>query len=215
MTSPSNDSAAVHCGQAHTSQTYFVGRLPSAVVGSGDPDAEAISAYVTPRCDRRLARWTGGSREVRLLSRLQAVWFLPTDEDLALGARWFRCDVVAYARGSRLTELPAGTESLLDKDDALGTVGLCSQGSPEDPDSTPVSCDRRHGWRAFAVQRFEPARRGGYPPRSALREARDACSDSVREQLGFPLEWTYGWQPPSMASWDDGRDHGFCWIQDS
>jgi len=188
--------------------------MPAAVVGSTeDPDATAIAEHVIPRCDRRLARWTGGTREVRLLSRLHAVWFVPTTEDLALGARWFRCDVVAYAAQTRLAELPASTEGLLDVGDALDRVGLCSRGSPEDPDSIPVTCDRPHGWRAFTVQPLAPGPGGGYPLRSELSAARTACSDSVREQLGFPLEWTYGWQPPSRASWDDGLRHGFCWIQ--
>lgn len=209
----SDDTAPVRCRDEHSSQTYHVGVIPARVVGeTEDLDAEAVAAYVTPRCDRRFATWIGGTPARRLLSRLQATWFLPSTEGLSLGADWFRCDVVSYGRDDRLSALPTTTRGLLAGEDALDTYGLCSQGSPEDSDSTPVSCDRRHDWRAFEVQELRPGGRGAYPPRSVLRAARGECSVSVRERLGFPLEWTYGWQPPTQAAWDDGLDHGFCWA---
>lgn len=60
-------------------------------------------------------------------------------------------------------------------------------------------------------------RTGSAAPRTyacaGLRAALGACRDFVRERLGFPLEWTYGGQPPSPADWGDGLEHGFCWIR--
>jgi len=204
----------VSCRDPHTTQTLAVGRLPRSVIGRPRrPDTEAIAAYVTPRCDRRFARWIGGDRRVQILSRLHAVWFLPADEDLALGARWFRCDALAYGVGQRPRLLPRTVEAVLADSDALATFGVCSDGSPEQARSVVVSCDRpRHDWRAFAAQRLRAGRGDAYPSRASLRRARQTCSNASREELGFPLKWRYGWQPPTPTAWADGARHGLCWV---
>jgi hypothetical protein len=214
VAAPTDDTRPVRCRQPHTAQTFHVGRVPADVVGDrAEPDTEAIAGYVTPRCNRLFARWIGGDRDTRILSRLHSVWFLPDDEDLALGARWFRCDAVAYGSGDEPARLPADVAGALDGDDALGDFGLCSEGSPEREDSVLLMCDRRrHDWRAFAVQRLEPGRRDSYPSRQARRQARRSCSDAAREELDFPLEWRYGWQPPSRRAWSTGVRHGLCWV---
>jgi hypothetical protein len=214
VAAPTDDTEPVRCREPHTAQTFHVGRIPSGVVGDRSlPDTEGIAGYVTPRCNRRFARWIGGDADTRILSRLHSVWFLPSDEDLGLGARWFRCDAVAYGNGDEPTRLSADVSGALDATDALDTFGLCSEGSPERRDSVLLMCDRRrHDWRAFSVLRPEPGRRDSYPSRKARRQARQACSEAAREELDFPLEWRYGWQPPSRRAWRTGVRHGLCWV---
>jgi len=214
ISAPTDDTSPVPCRDPHTTQTLAVGRLPRSVVGRPRrPDTEAIAGYVTPRCDRRFARWIGGDQQTRILSRLHGVWFLPSDEELALGARWFRCDAMAYGVGDEPGPLPRDIEGVLSQPAALGTFGVCSDGSPEQASSLLVSCDRpRHDWRAFAAQRLPAGRRESYPDRATLRRARGACSDASREELGFPLRWRYGWQPPTPTAWATGVRHGLCWV---
>jgi hypothetical protein len=203
----------VRCGKRHTAQTFFVDRVPRTVLADrSDPDAEAVAAYVTPRCERRFARWVGGDAETRILSRLHTVWFLPTDVDVRLGARWYRCDAIAYAEGDAPAQLPRDVEQVLSTPAGLTEFGVCSQGSPEKPDSVRVMCGRRpHDWRAFAAERLG-GRERAFPGRRARREARRECRDASREELGFPLEWRFGWQPPSRAAWRTGVRHGLCWV---
>jgi hypothetical protein len=204
----------VGCGSPHTAQTLDVGRIPRRVVGDPErPDTRAIADYVTPRCDRRFAEWIGGDRETRILSRLHAVWFLPSDQDLALGARWFRCDAVAFGAGDQPARLPRDVQDVLSDDGALDVFGVCSQGSPEQASSVRVMCDRRrHDWRAFEALRLQASRKDAYPSAASRRDARQTCSDASRAELGYPLEWRYGWQPPSRRAWSTGVRHGLCWI---
>jgi hypothetical protein len=204
----------VRCTRPHTAQTLDVGRLPARLVGGRhEPDARALAGYVTARCERRFARWIGGDRETRILSRLHAVWFLPSDEDLALGARWFRCDAVAFGTGEEPALLPRDVEGVLSDPGALDIFGACSKGSPEETRSVLVMCDQpRHTWRAFEVLPVQPTSEDRYPSAESRRVARGSCRDASREELGYPLQWRYGWQAPSRRAWATGVRHGLCWV---
>ena len=216
IAAPGDDTPPVPCATRHTAQTFSVAGIPRAVLaGRSEPDAEAIAAYVTPRCERRFARWIGGDVEARVLSRLHPVWFLPTDADVRLGARWYRCDVIAYAEGDRPARLPRDVEQVLSTPEGLTEFGVCSKGSPERPGSVRVMCGRgSHTWRAFTAARLG-GRDRPFPGRRARREARRECSEAARTELGFPLEWLFGWQPPSRAAWRTGARHGLCWVPTS
>jgi hypothetical protein len=213
IAAPGDDTPPVRCGRRHTAQTFSVDRIPRKVLADrSDPDAEAVAEYVTPRCERRFARWIGGDAETRTLSRLHTVWFLPTDREIRLGARWYRCDAIAYSEGAEPARLPRDVEQVLSTPGGLTEFGVCSQGSPERPDSVRVMCGRRsHDWRAFAAQRLG-GRDGPFPGRRARREARAECRDASRAELGFPLEWRFGWQPPSREAWRTGARHDLCWV---
>jgi hypothetical protein len=204
----------VRCGKRHTAQTFAVGRIPRDVIGQPSrPAPEAVAAYVTPRCERRFQRWVGGDRATRMLSRLHSVWFLPTDQDLALGARWYRCDAIAYVRADEPAGLPGSVEDALSQTGALDRFGVCSQGSPERSSSVLVMCGaKRHDWRAFSVISVRSSRRDAYPDRQGRTQARRECRNASRVELGYPLEWRFGWQPPSRRAWRAGTRHGLCWV---
>ena len=164
-----------------------------------------------PRCDRRFARHVGGGRNVRVLSRLQPVWFVPTPAELSRGARWYRCDVIGFAGADELARLPDGTAGVLEQPDSLETYGLCSTATPNLPGDYQVMCGRRHAWQAFAVIRLRGAE-GQWPSRKRLAAARRECKTRARAHQGYPLEWTYGWQPPTREQWHEGRHWGYCWV---
>jgi len=189
-----------------------VGAIPKRVVGERkDPDTAAIAQFVTPRCERKFADHVGGARATRVLSRLQPVWFVPSRSELARGARWFRCDVVAFAATDALARLPRDSAGLLDASGALDAWGLCSTAAPTRRSAEQVICDRRHSWRAFALIRLHgPGDR--WPGRDAIGAARRQCQDRARAEQGYPLRWTYGWQPPTRSQWRDGRRWGYCWA---
>ena len=206
---PTDRSDPVPCARSHTAQTYHVGTMPNSVVEADD--VAAIADYITPRCDNRFAQHVGSGRNVRVLSRLQPVWFLPTRSERARGARWFRCDVVGVAAADELARLPVTTAGVLEQAGILNTYGLCSTATPNLPGDYHVTCGQPHTWRAFAVIR--PDSRGGkWPSRKRLAAARQDCKTRARAEQGFPLEWTYGWQPPTRAQWREGRRWGYCWV---
>jgi hypothetical protein len=209
---PHDSEPPIQCRKPHSTQTYYVGTFSLSIIGDRSPSTADIAEFVTPRCDRRFVRWVGGDRKSRILTRAHPVWFVPSDRDIRLGARWFRCDLVVSATDDRLTALPRNSENLLASASALDEYGQCSRGSPERSRSDAVVCSKRHSWQAFTAIRVRPGRSDGYPSRERLRDARDRCRNQARSELDFPLEWKYGWQPPTRDQWAGGLRWGLCWV---
>ena len=50
-----------------------------------------------------------------------------------------------------------------------------------------------------------------------VKEVKDrgdsSCRDAVRQWLGYPTTWRYGWQWPSYTDWTKGQRFGYCWAQ--
>ena len=208
---PTNASEPVPCRRPHTAQTYHVGVIPKSIFDGEPVDAAAIADYVTPRCDNRFVTHIGGSPDARVLSRLQPVWFVPTRSQLDRGARWFRCDVVGVAASDALARLPATTAGMLDDTGSLDRYGLCSTAVPNRPADHQVMCGRTHSWRAFAIVRLDTSR-SRWPSSTRLAAARQDCKAQARARQGYPLRWTYGWQRPTRAQWQEGRHWGYCWA---
>jgi hypothetical protein len=209
---PHDAALPVPCRRPHTTQTYYVGTFDLSIIGDRSPSTADVAEFVTPRCDRRFVKWVGGDRSTRVLSRAHPVWFVPSDRDIELGARWYRCDLVVSASDDRLTELPRNTEDLLASSSALDEYGLCSRGSPERRGSDSVVCSKRHSWQAFSAIRVRTKRDDAFPSRKQLRDARNRCRDRARRELDWPLEWKYGWQPPNRTQWTGGLRWGLCWV---
>jgi Septum formation len=203
---------SIRCRKPHTTQTFYVGRFELATFGDEAPDTAAVAEFVTPKCSRHFKRWVGGDRQLRTLTRAHPVWFVPSLRDIRLGARWFRCDVVVAQSETRLAELPRDTEGMLDSESALDDYGLCSRGSPERRRSKTVTCDRPHSWRAFEVIRVKGHKSDDYPSRKKLRKTATRCLDRARRELEYPLEWKYGWQPPTRTQWASDIRWGICWV---
>lgn len=208
---PTNGSDPAPCSQPHSAQTYYVGVMPKAVVGSAHTlDTAAIADYVTPRCDSHFVAHVGGSRNMRVLSRLQPVWFVPTRTQFTRGARWFRCDVIGFAAAEALARLPQHSAGVLERRGSLETYGLCSTAAPSRASDHQVMCGRPHTWRALSVIRLGD-RGSRWRGKARLSAARQDCKAQVRAHQGYPVRWTYGWQPPTRAQWQDGRRWGYCW----
>lgn len=208
---PNDRNETVSCRKPHTTQTYHVGTFDLSIIGDRTPETAEIAEFVTPRCARRFDRWVGGDRQTRALARVHPVWFVPTPRDIELGARWFRCDLVVSGVETRLAELPRDTGGLLESSSALDEYGLCSRRSPQRPRSVTVVCGENHSWQAFDTLRVR-SDSDGYPARESLRKTRNHCREQAREELGFPLEWRYGWQAPTREQWHNGLEWGVCWV---
>lgn len=196
------------CGKRHTTQTIFVGRLHA----TDGVDSDAARAQMSRVCPRRMKHYLGGSRTDRHLSRFNVVWFVPSPEQAAAGARWFRCDVIAFGRSGHLYPLPRPRRlhGLLDGSAALGSYGLCGTAAPGSAHFERVICARHHSWRAVSTIRFAG---DTYPGRHAVRaEGNGICKDRARAQAGLSLRYSYGWEWPTHQQWRNGQHYGFCWA---
>jgi hypothetical protein len=213
---PTNDSTPVPCRSRHTAQTIYIGRLDTVVDGHAIAvDSPTVQRQIERTCPRKLAGYLGGTAADRNLTRFRVVWFSPTLEQSDQGANWFRCDVVAFARGDTLYPLP-GPKRLhhaLDGGKGLATYGLCGTAAPGAKGFTRVACGLRHSWKAFSTIPLAGA--GAYPGQAAVRRGgEDTCKSQAQQRSGNSLKYSYGWEWPSRQQWAAGQHYGYCWAPD-
>lgn len=203
----------VPCRRRHTSQTMFVGTIDNLRDGHlATLDSDEVAAQVSAACPRRLARFTGGDRETRRLSRLQSVWFTPTPAESDRGATWFRCDVVALAGKESLLPLPQQARGMLDDPDVLARYGTCGTTAPDQKGFERVACARPHRWRAAATLALPADAR--YLAKGPTSDADGRCRDVAAAASDNALKFSWSFEWPSRTAWRDGQHWGWCWVPD-
>ena len=180
-------SARVSCDSKHTTVIAHVGYVKKAVTAK-TPLAKrrAIGKRLCEPAYRKLA---GGTVSDRATSLLTWTMFTPSRDQLARGARWVRCDVLARS-GDQLVSLP-DAKPLLGKG-VPESLRVCQAETGAD-----VSCSRPHVYRVEAVY---AASGTAYPdPARYTTAARTRCKELLGKDGGY-------WQPPSKAGWKAG-DH--------
>lgn len=215
LSSASSDADPVSCKDDHTAQTYLVATLAKSLTGTRPIDSTAVADAVGKRCEQAFAEHVGGDAETRTLARVHPVWFVPTEEEMGRGARWFRCDVTATKRDGAAAQLPPTTKGMLDADDALSRWGTCAPADSTHPEAEATLCSQPHGMRAIDVIYLGEADTG-WPGAESLRGRGDECEAAVRDYLddatgALAYRWTY----PSEQQWSGGRRYGLCWSDGS
>lgn len=196
----STDAAPIPCTDRHTARTVAVGER----LLEGDTLAQT--------CRRRVARFLGGDREARRLSRFTAVWFSPDDDAVTAGAAWFRCDLVAVERSGVLAALPTPLRRGVLARPVARRYALCATAAPGTDRFERVTCEQPHRWRAVTTVDLAPADDGAYPGvRAVRRSGTPACRDAARrisseDRVRFGFEW------PTAEQWDAGQAYGYCWM---
>ena len=205
---PAVSGADVPCTAKHTSHTYKIGRLP--LLSSGHlvaVDSPSIQSWVAATCTSLLGKHVGGTPEQRRLSMVQAVWFTPSVADAAIGADWFRCDVVVLAAAGRLAVLPRTSEGLVGSSDRFA---MCGTASPDAVSFKRVPCSSAHSWVAVSTV---PLSGNSYPSvTAASNQMQSACRSAARSRADDPLDFTWSEERPSRDQWDAGRRYGICWA---
>jgi hypothetical protein len=214
LTRPTNDSRPVPCSKPYTARTVHVGRLDTVVAGhSVAVDSDIVQRQLAATCRRQLASYVGGATSTRRLSRLNVAWFSPTLAQSDRGADWFRCDVVAFARGDALLDLPRPDrlKGLLGRAGALDTYGLCGSAAPATRGFERVVCGQPHAWRAIRTTDLAGGAR--YPGAARVRSAGESgCKDAARSRADDTLKFSYGWEWPTADQWAAGQHFGYCWA---
>jgi hypothetical protein len=203
---PTNRLTPVPCGKPHSAVTFFVGRFAASTPVDG-PRAHLNASTV---CPRRFASFVGGSLEDRRLSLLRTVWFAPTVEQAALGARWFQCVAIALRGDQHLALLDVPVSGALDGDVGRKHYGLCATAEPGTAGFEQRICSTAHSWRALRTVGFRPGR---YPGVDTVRSAgQTPCRDAARAVAADPLsyQWSYVW--PTAQQWKAGQTYGVCWA---
>ena len=210
---PTTGRDEVPCDRRHTAVTFEVGQLDTVVDGHlVTVDSERIRDQVAGTCPRSFARYVGGTLEQRRLSVLRPVGFTPTVEQSDRGASWYRCDVVAVARGSTLAPLDGDLDGVLATEAGRARYGLCATAGPGTQAARTVICSADHSWRAV---RTVPFSGDDYPGTDVVREAGTRpCREAGRAASGGALDFQWGYEWPTVARWREGRTYGICWVPD-
>ena len=208
---PTTSEGAVRCAGDHTAETFHVGRLDRVVDGRLlAVDARRLQDQVASTCPGLLAGHVGGTEEQRRLSMLRPVWFTPTLRQSDAGADWFRCDVVAVARESRLLPLTGPLDGVLDTEAGRARYGMCATARPGTDGFQRVACAETHSWVAL---RSVPLPGPDHPGESAARRAGEApCRAAARDRADDSLSFEWGYEWPTEEQWDAGQTYGICWA---
>lgn len=209
-----DDSPVVACRKRHTAETFFVGTLPkSATRGATTAGRARVERAADRICRTRFREHVGGDRADRRLTLLRPTYFLPASEQFALGARWVRCDVYAYATPDRLAALPRATKGFLSRERASAALDRCSPVSPSRREFRHVACRQAHRWRAVAVLPLG-GRQEEYPGlRRAQNRAERRCESPVRRYLDTTDAFSYGFEVPRRDAWQAGDRLALCWAR--
>jgi hypothetical protein len=210
-TSPTDDSSPVGCGTTHTSTTIAVGTLH--LIADGHllaVDSRAAQDQLARRCPARLPAYVGGDLTTRRLSRLEVVWFGPSVEQADLGARWFRCDLVALGDQGRLAPLAPKMRGVLDHAGALDRWGTCGTAAPTARGFRRVICSAPHTWQAVDIITLPPGTR--FLGKAATADANARCKDVAKSRAGGALKYTWSFEWPTRQQWRAGQHYGYCWI---
>jgi hypothetical protein len=203
---PTRTQRASPCTKPHTAVTFFVGRFDKGL----RVDGRQVHKVESTVCPHRFASFVGGTLEDRRLSLLRTVWFTPSVQQAALGARWFQCVAIALRGNEQLAALQVPVEGVLDSDSTRSHYALCATDQPGSSDFEQRLCSLPHSWRALRTVPFSP---GPYPGDATVRSAgQTPCQDAARSVASDPLnfQWSYAW--PTKAQWQAGQTYGVCWA---
>ena len=203
---PTVSKKPVPCTGAHTAVNFYVGSYPKNLAVDGN----AVHRLVSTACPKRFATFAGGTLEDRRLSLLRTVWFTPTVEQAALGARWYSCVALAVRDSQHLAVLSQRVAGALDTSDGRDHYGLCGTAEPGTAGFEQRICSAPHSWSALRTVPFAPGR---YPGVAKVKAAgQTTCKDAGRSVASDPLNYRWSYQWPTLAQWRGGQTYGVCWA---
>jgi hypothetical protein len=177
-----NTTVPQSCTKSHDDRVIAVPDLPTGVSWTGLSDRQ-IAKQGIKGCTPALRRTLGQNDKVRDRSAYDLVFFQPTADQIAAGARWLRCDLV-LRHGKTLADLPTDKTPALSGLPLKDKVARCLKG----PAHLTTTCSSRHSYRATGS--FTVAR-ASFPGRTALIHAgRAKCPSRVNSR-----SYLFTWKP--------------------
>lgn len=193
-----------------TSLTFHVGTLGKDAEGTPlQVDSATAQARIAKACPREFRTFVGGTSEQRRLSLLTAIWFTPTLEEEAQGARWYRCDLVAPTADQTLMRVGRGMRGVMGTEKAA-RYALCAVGKPGSTTFTHVPCKKKHSWRAVSTVDVPGEK---HPGRAAVAELmEEPCTDVATDLADDKHNVRWGQEGPTKKQWKAGQRYGVCWV---
>lgn len=214
-----NASRIVPCSDPHNAETYAAGNLPAEFKDAEASDAK-VSDWGFDNCRKLLEKHVGADQSVLMRSMLTAVYFGPSKNAWADGARWYRCDLVGGGQqGADYVDLPTVTKNLLkegpsynpykpdpDKDRWM----VCAKGTKVS--SAKVPCSEAHKMRAVAAIKLGEDDTPFPGEAKSKATAKKYCSGWVKAYLGYVDDYDYGYTWFGEDEWKAGNRRAICWA---
>lgn len=207
----SDNTPAVPCTRKHTAVTVSVGALVNRVqLKTLDINSPAVQQLLAVNCPKAVQAYAGGSGSTFELSQLQALPFVPTPEQIAKGANWYRCDLVVLAAPSTLAIVTGTMRHALSPARALDRWGTCGTAAPSSPGFIRLLCSQRHTWRAVAVIAIPKA--SAYLAKDTSSAASLECRKVATKAAHGALKYSWSFEWPNKQQWQAGQRFGLCWL---
>lgn len=207
----SNGNAPIACSETHDAETFAVGALPSRFAKS-DYDDPALDSWAYATCARAFPTYLGTDESTAMRSLLTWVWFRPSQDAWAAGARWYRCDVLGGSASQHsYVDLPTSTKGLLQGrgDDHWMA---CAKGRSVGT-GIKVPCSVSHDWRAATTIKLGEAD-AKYPGDAAAKaKTKSYCAESIDAWLGYPASYDFGYTWFGAQEWQAGNRRSVCWAR--
>jgi hypothetical protein len=193
----SDTTAPIDCADPHTTRVVAVARLPKGL--DWDDAARKLDIAAFNVCQPAFDEALGGTAGLRNMSAYVWWWFIPTQNQRAHGARWFRCDLSLYG-ATRLLRLPTDETPALDGAPLPDSVARCLTPRP----FRLTTCGRKHAFRATGTFRMRGAK---YPTLAEFEAAADRrCPELVHSD-----RWL--WEGQGRLSWKLGDHTVICYTK--
>jgi hypothetical protein len=168
------------CKKAHDDRVIAVPDLPAGVSWTDLSDKQIVKQGVKA-CMPALRQVLGQNDKVRDRSAYDFVFFQPTADQIAAGARWLRCDLV-LRHGKTLADLPNDKTPALSGLPLHDKVARCLKGTSH----ITTTCSSKHSYRATGS--FTVAGTS-FPGRTALVHAGRAKCPSRVDSRSYLFVW--------------------------
>ena len=210
----------VACEGPHRAETFAIGALPADFPRLEEATVRQVVALRTAACTEPALRAYLGL-PTGLPTRFRAVAVFPSNDQLAAGERWLRCDAV-YDTGLGLGVMPKAAPGWVAENAANPTAfSFCTPGTgyfrmPSPTRTLAQECtDPAKQWILVARPTMgKPAQR--FPGSTALdRRASRACSKykdvfNGGQKDRYQRGWAYTF--PLAKGWNEGLRTGTCWV---
>lgn len=188
MDADADTKAPVRCSARHDLVTVAVATSPTTLAGTTLEQRQTLGMRLClPLLDKALGR----TAAKRALSAYTLIYFSPSTEQIASGARWFRCDVALEA-GTRMARLPRRLHRPILPRRLTDDVRLCLTAGHVD-----TTCSRSHAFRPFRTFRVA----------SSTYPTSDQFLSAAARACGRDWDWAR-W--PGENAWAAGERNVVC-----
>jgi len=188
----SNPINPIACSSPHNARVIAVPTLPKGVTYA-DIGAAKLDKIATRLCYPAFRAALGQTDRVRNMSAYGFLYFQPTAQQRAAGARWLRCDL-RLRHGATLATLPTDRKPALRGTVVPAGVRRCLAGKA----LRITVCEASHRYRAAGAVKVDLKR---YPGRTKLvRIGRQRCPAVVTTDADFRFTWN------SKTVWNVAHD---------